>query len=389
MTEPNPLGEESPMQKAYDEFDVSHIDWTANDYIKYAMQLPVEETNKLMLTDFKWRKGHKQNVVASVEGFQGKGKSMPFCYLGLLLGEIFEVKFTTDYIFFSPEDLDVALGKAKPKETFLRDEHLKANVGRMSHMIEANLADYEDQLRINQNNLLFAAVELQQHSHFFCFEAKHTIWTERNGEPYPAKFISILKTPRYTNRHEFVWRGSVSFLMPNDKFVEEYLIKKNNHIANLKAKYGNTLDPIKYYADLIFEKRKDNLIKRDRCGFVSPINRELMDFIIAEEIGTRRFTVAGYDILNALIRERIKIDFEAENQQVFTAVEQAKLMKKQETDEQKVNDLTTLSEQRKIKQELQAQKLAEEKRKNDLRERMIQLKEQEILNKKKVELPNA
>lgn len=368
-----PLNEESPLAQHYDAFDIENIEWSENDYKLNAMQVPIEETNKLLVQDFHWRKDHGQNIVASIEGKQGSGKSMPFSYLGLLLGTIFGYPFKPTDIYYSPEELDYAISHAEPCQTFFRDEHRKANVGMMSNMINENLADYEDQLRINQNNLLFAAVELQKHSHFFCFEAKHIVFDEN---AYPQKFISVLKTPRYTNRKEFVWRGYVSFPMPNEKFVEEYLKRKNEHILNLQKKYGNTLNPVLYYAKQIFNKRKNDLIRRTKDGFVIPMKRELMDFIVAEEIGTRKFTVPGYDRLTAQIRDLITKEYESENQEISISIEQKKELDRQKREQEREAELELIEERRKQKQEFMREKLEEEKRKNNLKERSIRLKEE-------------
>jgi len=381
-----PLNEESPLQQYYDKFDIEHMDWGQNEYKIFAMQMPIEETNKLLVSDFKWRKDHRQNVVASIDGPQGKGKSLPFSYLGLLLGNVFEQPFKPSNIHFSPEEFDQAFQKAKPCQTIFKDEDPKTRVGMMSHMIDTNITDFEEQSRIHQINLLQAGVELRKHAHFFWFEAKHTIFDETG---YPKAFVSVLKTPRYTNKQEFMWRGLVRFPMINNEFVEAYTKRKEDHMKKLKSKYGNSLNPVLYFAKKIFEKRKENLIRRTKEGFVIPIKRELMDFIIAEEIGTNRFTVPGYDRLAALLRETILKQHEQENNELKAAQEAQRELDQQKKDEFKEKEKESQEIKRKERFEFLKEKLIEEKRKNDLKEKALKLKEEslkelaEILKNKK------
>lgn len=381
-----PLNEESPLKQYFDKFDIENIGWSTDDYKLSAMQRDVTETTHLLIADWKWRKEHRQNVVASIDGPQGGGKSMPFSYIALMLGKIFGVPFTPEGVYFSVEELDEAIQNSVPCQTFFKDEDPKTRVGLMSHMLDANIADYEEQLRINQNNLLQAGVELRNHAHFFWFESKHTIF-DKTG--YPVAFFSMLKTPRYTDRKDFVWRGFVRFPMPNKNFVEKYLERKQKHNENLKAKYGNTLNPVSFYSQEIFNKRKQDLIQKTKDGFIKPLKRELMDFIVAEEIGTRRFTNAGYDRLVAQIRAVIINEFEQENSQVAAAIEVQRELQSKERDKVRQSELDLMDTRRQEKMEFMKEKLAEEKRKNDLKERQLKLKEKaiqefsEVLKKKK------
>lgn len=367
-----PLNEESPLQRYYDQFDIEHINWTTNDYKLNALQMPIETTNQLLKSEFQWRKDHQQNVVASMEGPQGKGKSMPFSYLGLLLGNIFGVPFTPNDIHFSPGEFEQAFEKSIPCQTILKDEDPKTRVGMMSHMIDTNITDFEEQSRLKQNNLLQAGVELRSHAHFFWFESKHTIFDEN---AYPKAFISILKTPRYTDRHEFVWRGLARFPMVNNEFAEAYLKRKEAHLSRLKAKYGNTLNPVSYFADKIFNKRKEALTVTTREGFIKPIQKHLMDFVVAEEIGTTRFTMPGYQRLNALIREKINKEYETQNSEILAALESQKKILSQKRQEQREREMELAELKKQERMKFMQEKLEEEKRKNDLKERSIKLKE--------------
>jgi len=342
--------QESPLKQYCDSFDVEHLNWSTEDYKLNALQIPVKDMTDLLVKDWKWRKEHGMNVVASEEGGQGTGKSLFCIYAGLLLAQIFGVPFTPKHVFFAPELLEKAISKAKQSETFLRDEHQRSRVGKMSNMINENLADYEDQLRKHQNNLIFSAVDLQSHSHFFCFETKHIIY-DSSGKP--TYLLSMLKTPRYTDRKQFVWRGMISFPIPNDNFLEGYDKVKDAHLKNLKAKYGNTLDPVLYYAKKITAKREKDLIKDTREGFIAPTKHELIEFIIVEEIGTRRFTNEGYKLLEAKIKEIISLKYAKVNEERAKAI----------AEEQE--------EKAKVRKEVLDLKLANDQKKRDAKLKLI------------------
>lgn len=379
------LDQQSPIFKAFYEFDVLHINWSANDYILNAVnqqETPIQKTTKLWEKEIHWRKDHKQNIVLSHEGAQGSGKSMPECYNGLLIGSIFGVPFTVNDVCFTPEELKQKIQNGVPRETFLKDEHLFTRAGIMANFMEQNLTDYEEQLRINQNNLLFCSVKLQNHAHFFQFESA---WINFNSESYPESFISVLKTPRLTNRNEFVWRGYIEFPMPNKDFVEEYLKKKQIHIDNLKKTYGNTLDPIPVYANKILKEKESSLIQRTKEGFIKPIKAELMQLVVSEVIGTRLFTLKGQDILLAKVKQLLKEKYETENMAIAKKQEELRQRKNKKVSELLEEQEDKAAKRRQEKLAFMKEKLLEEKRKNDLKEKALKLKEQELAQKKTTE----
>lgn len=368
------LDKESPMEREFNKFDVEHLDWTEKDYIENALQTDPKYLNDLLIKEIHWRKDHGMNFVASCEGYQGKGKSMPFSYFAQLIGKIYQFPFMADNVYYAPEELDEALSHAAPRETFLRDE-IKQMRGYMSNMIKDSLSDYEDQLRITQNNLLQCSVQLTERNHFFCFESKNIVWEMKDGKPYPKKFILILKTPRYTNRNQFVWRGFVSFPMPNEDYVSKYLERKNEHISRLKRKYGNTFNAFPFYASEIFKKRETDLIKENKEGFIVPIKSELIDMIISQEIN---LTVKGYSVLKSLIKNLIEKKYAEYNQKIFKELEEKQLQKKLSIKQQAEEEEEKAQKRRERKEKIILLKLEEEKRKNDLKEKALKLKQEEL-----------
>jgi len=379
-----PADQESPMKQAFNKFDIEHTDWTSTDYQKYAGTVDIKYTTDLLVKEIAWRRDHCQNFVASIEGEQGSGKSTFFLYLSLLIGEIYGMPFSVENVHYAPEELDKAIQKAKKRETHFRDEH-RRTVGQMSKMIDQNLADYEDQLRKDQINLLFASVALQDHSHTFCFEAKNIFF---NKDGYPTHVKAMFKTRRYTSYNEFVWRGFVVFPVPDRKFMEAYNQRKDKHLVNLKKKYGNTLDPIPFYAKQILKKKEKDIIRKTKEGYIIPIKSELMDIAIANEIGTMRFTTYGNNVLKAELREMIIQRYAKINEEIARAIEQ-KQEKEREEKKKEREEQSELAEKRRLRKlEIQRQKVEEEKRKNDLKQRALDLKAKELETRKKKKKKN-
>jgi len=305
------VAKESTLKQYCDNFDREHLAWSMNDYIDYALKQSPHKITALLKDDWEYREAHHQNIVASIEGQQGLGKSIPFLYASSLAGKIYKRSFKLEDLYFEIEELNEALGVAEPRQTFMKDEHRKTVAGVMSNMQEANLADFEDQLRINQNNLFYTSVQLQNHSHFFVFEAKHILWNEDGT--YPTGFLSMLKTKRYTNPNQLVWRGYVLWPMPNEKIVQEYDVKKRAHIELLKKRFSTTLTPVKDKAAEIFSKRHKDLVRVLPNGEIKPIKSDMMMFVIDEEIGSGRFTIKGYEMLKTLLRKIIEDSHKEDN----------------------------------------------------------------------------
>lgn len=376
---------DSPLNLKFDAFDMQHTNWTYRDYQLFATNTgdnPPEELNKLLKEETNWKFDHGQNVVASFEGPQGKGKSMPSSSFGLFLGGVYNYKFTPEDIYFLPEDLDAALSKAEPRQTFMRDEHLYSRVGIMSHMVNDNLADYEEQLRINQNNLLFCSVQLQNHAHFLCFEAKHTVWTEKNGKKYPKLFYAMLSTPRYTDRKSFVWRGFVSFKMPPEDFTDAYDKRKRQHIENLKNKYGDTLKQVPYEAKKLFDEQENKLIKVTVNGIVKPVPAIRIMKVIKDNIGTRYYTKEGYLHLIEEIKMLIESKYDDENEKIIDKTIVLNNERKKRIEEKKQEYVLEIEERKKQKEVIEKQKLIELQKKNELKKQLIEIKEREIEFKK-------
>lgn len=360
-----PMDEESPLKHAFDEFDVKHADWSITDYKRYAWSVNPQWLTDLLIKDIVWRKAHLRNFVASAEGEQGSGKSLFFLYLALLLAKIFGEEFILGkHLWFMPEELDRALQKAAPCETYFRDEHRKGTAGYGSNLTALNLADYEDQLRRDQINLLYASVELQNHSHFFCFETKNVAY-DKTG--FPTHIRAMLKTKSFISG-DLVWRGFVVFPVPHKNFIDAYDVRKKDHLNQLRAKYGNTFDPIPEEAKQLLEKRGAELTKKLKDGRVVPVKSELMELIVAEEIGTAKYTIHAFKLVMAKLRELIALMYAEHNEKA--EVENERLYR-----EKREKHLAEIKGREDAKLQVQRDKL-------ELKRKALELKELEQVEKK-------
>lgn len=383
----NEIVSESLLEQKLRAFDLEHMDWTDKQYKEYAVKaMDGNALRELLIEDIKYRKEHGLNVVASCDGWQGKGKSLFQSSFAMIVGKIYGKPFTAQNVFYSPVDLDFWLESQDIEgQTFLRDEHRYSNHGEGSRLVNENLSDYEEQLRITQTNLLFASVKAQDHAHFFWFEAKQTNFDPVNktpeGKPKPVSVTAVLKTPLYTERDCFVWRGLITLPAPPLDYLQAYDLRKREYTQkDLREKADNALAQIKPYALKVIKLKEDDLIKRTRDGFVNPQKEELINLVITETIGSRKFTVHGYKSMIAFIQDELKKKYLAHNEKVIEELER----KKKEQFEQRnalLDERRREDEERRLrKEELQKVKLEIEAQRVKLKKQLYEMRQRGVLD---------
>jgi hypothetical protein len=376
------LKQESPMKQTYDNFDIENIGMTPEQYKIVAMRTPINITTSLLFQDWE-RRCYAQNVIGSAIGQSGSGKSsfLSACALKLSrisrqVGKYAYDPFTIENVYYEPEEMQQRIPNLRMGEILLRDEHLHGQAGMMSDLTSSVLSDAEQQLRKNRNSFFFASIEEQDHAHFFVFEMKHIV-PDENG--YPRFTIGMLKTPLYTDPSVFVWRGLVAMPFPKQDYWVKYEKRKEEHITKLKNQYGNTLTPVEIDAIKIYKKRHDDLLTKTREGITKPIKDESMDWVVTEEIGTRKYTNKGYSLLKDKIKTQIIKEFATSNDEIM---EQVKQQKEKDKSDKKEIMMLQIAEAKRIKEaKMMAfqEKLAEDKRRNDLKARALELREKELI----------
>ena len=379
---------ESLLEQKLRSFDLEHLDWSDKQYKEYAVKgMDGNALRELLIEDLKYRKEHGLNVVASCDGWQGKGKSLFMSSFGLVIGKIYGKHFpqNAENVYYSPIELDFRLEKGNIEgETFLRDEHRYSNHGEGSRVVNENLADYEEQLRITQTNLLFASVKAQDHAHFFWFEAKQTnfdpIEKTPEGKPKPLSVTAVLKTPLYTERDCFVWRGLITLPAPSMDYLQAYDLRKREYTQKyLREKSDNANAQIKPYAEKVIRLREQDLIKETRDGFINPQKEELISMTIDEILGSRIIVSAKKKMI-AYMQDELKKKYAKHNEQVIEQLEQ-KRKEQYEQRQQLLDERRREDEERRLrKEELQKMKMDIEKERVRLKKELYEMRKRGALD---------
>jgi hypothetical protein len=337
----------SPFEEVFKAFDEEeeHLRWDAVAYHNHAKHM---ELNKLLKEELYWRKDHNINVVSSIIGQQGSGKSLSFISFALFISEVYGIPFTIDNICFRFSELDQLLNKATERQTFLRDETEHQRVGLNSEIIRQGIRDYEDILRIKQINLLTCSIDLQGRSHNFYFKTHRAIYPPNSDKA--TNFITILKTPRDngSNFTEFVSRGLVSFKPSTDsKFLEEYEKKKLENISNFQAKYGNNASFIDEDVVSFLAENEKEFITTTKEGLIEPVSKMAMLNNFRNK-GTVKYSLYVAEMVCEQMKKLINNKFREHNEKVLMELHSQK--------EEKLKKLESLKE-RKLLLEEQKMKL--------------------------------
>lgn len=310
--------DESPLECYFRECDLLYRNSTDSDYFERALQEDVNYSNRLLISDFKFRNDAKLNVVMSISDIvekTGSGKSSSGLKFDLLLAKIFGSKFDMSHVAWTPDELDKLIETAPHKSILHLDEQIRKRIGIGSRTTELNLQDMEDTLRSSQICITYCAPQLRLHNHFFVFETfrmtriknpaclqcktvdcancKMPFW-ERSG--YPEYIYLMLKTKRLTTGLP-VPRGLIRVSMPPPELMVEYWKQKDINVEKLKKKEENMWQQYEELAKKIFDLKKNQLIhKKLRGGWVIESSARIK-ICLYEVKGMRYLPKDGQDLL--------------------------------------------------------------------------------------------
>lgn len=290
----------SPLKEYIENFDLQNIDKGYNDYWLIAMRQDFRVWNSLLLSELKYREPFR-NMVFSIEGEQGTGKSAGLLGMGVLISDTFKKKFSLSHYHFFTEDLTNDLKKFNKRTFYGCDEQLRIH-GLMSHMIDEDLANYEDIYRKPQVNIGYASPRLRIHEHFFIFEALDDIEEDTNGEPVSVKLL--LKTKRKSDKL-IMPRGIIKFKWPKKRLWNAYNKKKDRFIEKMRKKEGGLMEQIDKDANKIIKKYENKLYRELKDGTMVPVSKNAIMLYIYKAIGMRVYTVEGYKILMEQIKAKL------------------------------------------------------------------------------------
>lgn len=367
----------SPFQDYCDEIDEKHPDWGEINYLVFIKQLynerPFFITN-LVEQDIKYRSENHLNVVASIEGQQGCGKSTFGLALAFMISKYFNVPFSMKNIYSTVWELDAALRNSPYASTHILDEQRKKNVGLMSETDILSLIDYEEQCRYTQKNLIYISPEVADHSHYFvfsydfltrqgnnacdndkknpfecskgfniaaCYKNKWKTsckmpFFERKG--YPKQLRFILKTHRKIDG-VLVPRGYVELPVVNSRTMQLYDSIKKKMVQKLESQEDRSFDRLKKIADDFWKahgkktvvkvkkvkKRKTKL--KDARGktklvpitsteeFYKSISNNMIESMVFTFLGSmQRFPTKAIKLIVAMVKQKADIAAQAKNE---------------------------------------------------------------------------
>jgi hypothetical protein len=322
---------ESPFEQYFRELDEQSLEQERSATWHYFHSKQLFEENphivfNLLKKDLEFRASHQLNVLMSIEGIQGTGKSLTGLYFGILLGKIFGEPLNWENVLVDPDLLDEKLRNSKRRSTFLLDEYRHKSVGIMSQTIRFSLMDFEEQSRYTQKNIIHCAPKVYDYNHYFVIKTNKVIrkqnpkcetcplfadctkkfystlcelsFYERAG--YPESFLVDLYSHRLED-FRLVVRGKMLIPMVHFETALKYDEVKNKNIRILEKGLSEAWDILKRHSDKIIEKYEENLIADKKMPSSITIKRKIFD-----EFGSRKFTNEAIELLIDLVKEKLK-----------------------------------------------------------------------------------
>jgi len=339
------MGFVSPFDKYIEQMDFKFKDLNQKEiYYKHALNVNSDYFTQLVLSEIKYRADHQRNIIASIGGQQGCGKSIYGIQLAracaIYFGEPFDLQ---KHLFVDADLLNDEIRKTPYRTTHQYDEQPRKRVGYGSVSNTIDLSDYEEICRYTQKNIIYCSPSVLEHKHYFVFEQFQPepdklmnedclncrivskckvnkyeticeeltdeerkkmkkpkyVFNERDG--YPTKFSFMLYTKRYID-DIFIPRGIVSFPMLPVELAKEYDEVKKNNIENFEKRqtqgWNNKIEELNKFIDeyeehLIFENAKKQ--KKVR-------SKKAIKGIFFKKFGDRRYTIEQTEILIEMVK---------------------------------------------------------------------------------------
>lgn len=138
---------------------------TAQNYLMYDL------TDKFFV-DMKYRLDHEMNVILSIYGQTGTGKSAASLTIALVLAKIKDKKWSFDWLKDNPHDIMFAIQEGEPEKgtTFIMDEQDTTRAGINAATMMQMLNDLEKRVRKMQWNFVYNSPVPLAHAHHYLLE---------------------------------------------------------------------------------------------------------------------------------------------------------------------------------------------------------------------------
>lgn len=334
------MGYDTPLEQYVKEMDFRHRNKSYDDiYYNLALSVDTKKFTNLFLMDIKHRAEFGLNIIASVTGMQGSGKSLFGIQLCRSCSHYFGVPFELKKHLYIDKDLiNDDIRTVSNNTTLMYDEQERKSAGYGSTNTSLELRDYEDICRYTQKNLINIAPVLYEHGHYFIFRQyqsapdrirnkvcsdcpllvkcrragyntlcdelsdaekkrigliKKFEFYEKDG--YPKTLSYLLETIRYSDGN-WIPRGVVSFPMPPPEIAKEYDEVKKMNIFNYEARQTKSWDKKMEEVRNFVDKYEDKLIYKSKSGTkIKP--KKTIKVLFLSEYGDRRFTIDQTELM--------------------------------------------------------------------------------------------
>lgn len=292
----------SPLNQFFTDFDDSHPKWGYDEYWSHAKKQNYLEWNSLFLQEAYFRKQFGLNIIWSIEGKQGGGKSMALLRKKQIIDKVYGnpyslEKFISEIHFF-PDDLEEGISSSKNGSCNVLDEQIREH-GIMTRFSEDQLANYEDTLRRVQKNIGYASPRLRRHEHFFIFKAHGDIFIDQTDT---VGAVQVMMSTKREKDDLIVPRGILQFKAPEKNLWDAYNAKKDLFILKMQRKESGLMEKIEHHASMVIEKFSDQLYLERKDGTRTVVSKDAIELYMYKTLGMRAYTIKGYE----LVREEIK-----------------------------------------------------------------------------------
>lgn len=261
----------------------------------------------MFLCDLKFRLKNQKNIIITVWGDTGSGKSTVAQFLGKYLTDHIPPenlkriqkefgrtpKFTADNICFTRSELLKKVEKSTPHETFLFDEDNDVRYGIGAGREQEQMERLNKVVRAEQNNFIFCNPEQTNRQQHFTLQAfdidpdhkrnRSIVYDrQRNQLGYTTDILGTIITPYYE--------------------IPDYHKKKTKYIRAVKARNsGQRSKEYEQVAEEILEKYGEKLFT-DSGNFKSGISKTVIELLIEKEYGEDRYAGTELDKIVSILR---------------------------------------------------------------------------------------
>lgn len=265
------------IEKGFDDTDILNMYKGNQKYIKANFQLPPIDNdedmrlkasnlqyalmtkrniNQLFISHCLFRFNHNANIIVSIIGQTGTGKSYAALSLAEFFSELLNSNFDIKNLDYDINSILKRINEFKKDNTVIMDEQTE-EFGAGSGSLRMELKNFEETMRKRRINFIYCSPSLRTHTHQFVLKTY--------GIDYELKLSRLLVYKNYLTGNE-IPLGYITLALPSKHLIDEYEKKKDEfldmvqkretHIQKVKEKIAEELIKDKKYLSLKNKSQK-------------------------------------------------------------------------------------------------------------------------------------